>query len=351
MPTIALGSTVAVARGAAHNPGPRPDARRESIGTRNPVAHAPASRDPPPPLKPSESPHVSALRTRVHPTAIIQPGAELGEGVEVGPWCTVGQRVRVGEGCRLHSHVVLDGDTVVGPRTELFPFVVLGVRPQDKKLRANAEELREKGWFDGEGNWCGKLRIGADNEIRESVTIHGGTPYGRGITTVGDRNMFLAGSHVGHDAEVGSDCIFTNGAMAAGHARIADRVILGGMAGVHQFARIGRFVMLGGGSMLSQDAPPFALVQGDRARLISVNTIGLKRSGFAVEQVALIKRVYRMLFWREGRLEDRIAEARAFGRGDPLAEEILAFVESSERGVCSPRDRSSSPADDSESRT
>ncbi len=280
---------------------------------------------------------------------MIAPGAELGDGVEVGPWCSIGPRVRVGEGCSLYSHVVLDGDTQIGPRCEMFPFVVLGVRPQDKKLRANAATLRTEGWFDDDGRWCGKLRIGSDNEFRESVTIHGGTPYGRGLTTIGDRNMFLAGSHVGHDAAVGSDCIFTNGAMAAGHCTIADRVILGGMAGVHQFARIGRFAMLGGGSMLSQDAPPFALVQGDRARLISVNTIGLKRSGFAVEQVALIKRVFRILFWREGRLEDRIGDARAFGRGDPLAEEILSFVESSERGVCSPRDRSH-PADDSEPR-
>lgn len=281
------------------------------------------------------------MRARVHPTAQISPGAELGDGVEIGPWCAVGPRVRLGDDCRLHSHVVLDGDTVVGPRCEMFPFAVLGVRPQDKKLRTNQAALRAEGWFDEEGRWCGKLRVGSDNEIRESVTLHGGTPYGRGETTVGDRIMFLAGSHVGHDAIVGSDCIFTNGAMAAGHCHVAERVILGGMAGVHQFTRIGRFAMVGGGSMVSQDVPPFALVQGDRARLISVNHIGLKRSGFAVEQIALVKRVFRLLFWREGRLEDRIADARAFGRGDPLAEEILAFVEGTERGVCSPRDRSS----------
>lgn len=289
------------------------------------------------------------MRARVHPTAIVEPGAELSDDVEVGPWCSIGPRVRVGEGCRLHSHAVLDGDTVIGPGCEVFPFVVLGVRPQDKKLRAQAAELRTKGWYDADGRWCGKLRIGAENEIRESVTMHGGTPYGRGETTVGDRNMFLAGSHVGHDATIGSDCIFTNGSMAAGHCHIADRVILGGMAGVHQFTRIGRFAMVGGGSMVSQDVPPFALVQGDRARLIATNNIGLKRSGFAPDQVALIKRVYRILFWREGRLEDRIADARTFGQGDPLAEEILAFVESTERGVCTPRDRSS-PHDDHDSR-
>lgn len=281
---------------------------------------------------------------------MIASGAELGEDVEVGPWCNLGARVRIGDGCRLHSHVVIDGDTILGARCEIFPFAVLGVRPQDKKLRINAEALRAEGWYDESWAWCGKLRIGSDNEIRESVTIHGGTPYGRGSTTLGDRNMFLAGSHVGHDAVIGNDCVFTNGAMAAGHCHVADRVILGGMAGIHQFTRVGRNAMVGGGSMCSQDVPPFALVQGDRARLISTNNIGLKRSGFSPEQVGMLKRVFRLLFWREGRMEDRIAEARAFGRGDPLAEEILAFVESTERGVCSPRDRSS-PADDGESRS
>lgn len=289
--------------------------------------------------RPRRLPTLQTKRSSIHATAHVAPGAELGAGVVIGPGCIVGPRVRIGEGCVLHPHVVVQGDTELGPHCELFPYVCLGVRPQDKKLRAHAEQLRRDGWIDEDGQWLGRLRIGAENEVRENVTLHGGTPFGSGITRIGDRNMFLAGSHVGHDSTVGSECIFTNGAMAAGHSEVQDGAILGAMAGVHQFARIGRHAMIGAGSMVSQDTPPFSLVQGDRARLIAVNLIGLRRAGFAQEQVNLIKRVFRLLFWRGGPLEGRIAQARDFGGGDPLAEEILRFVESSERGVCSPRGR------------
>jgi UDP-N-acetylglucosamine acyltransferase len=289
-------------------------------------------------------------RRGIHPTAHVASGAELGEGVVIGPGCVVGPHVRLGENCVLHAHVVVEGDTEVGPRCELFPFACIGVRPQDKKLRSDADRLRREGWVDDEGQWLGRLRIGADNEVRENVTVHGGTPFGSGTTTVGDRNMLLAGSHVGHDSTVGNDCVFTNGAMAAGHSVVHDHAILGAMAGVHQFARIGRFAMIGAGSMVSQDTPPFSLVQGDRARLIAVNMIGLRRSGFEPAQVAMVKRVFRLLFWRSGLLEDRIAQARDFAGGDPLAEEILQFVEASERGVCSPRGRFA-PGDEPMDRT
>jgi UDP-N-acetylglucosamine acyltransferase len=282
---------------------------------------------------------LQTTRPGVHPTAHVADGAILGADVSIGPGCVVGPHTRIGDGTILHANVVVEGDTHVGPGCELFPFVVIGVRPQDKKLRTDAAALREQGWLDSEGQWLGKLRIGADNELREHVTLHGGTPFGCGRTTIGDRNMFLAGSHVGHDSTVGNDCVFTNGAMAAGHCTIHDRAILGAMAGVHQFARVGRYAMIGAGSMVSQDAPPFGLVQGDRARLIAVNLIGLKRSGFPPEDVAVIKRVFRKLFWRSGSLEDRIAQARAFADGHALGEEILQFVEASERGVCAPRGR------------
>lgn len=291
----------------------------------------------------SDRPHrihnLQTQRSGIHPAALVAPGAEIGADVSIGPGCIVGQHVRIGDGCVLHAHVIVQGDTHIGPRCEMFPFVVLGLRPQDKKLRSDTDKLLREGWIDDEGQWLGKLRIGSDNELRENVTLQGGTPFGTGTTRIGDRNMFLAGSHVGHDSVVGNDCVFTNGAMAAGHAEIQDRAILGAMAGVHQYARVGRYAMVGGGSMVSQDAPPFSTVQGDRARLIAVNLIGLKRSGFDLQQVALIKRVYRLLFWRSGLIEERIAQARAFGGGDPLAEEILCFVESTRRGVCSPRGR------------
>lgn len=260
----------------------------------------------------------------IHPTAIVAPGAQLGEDVEVGPYCTVGPRVRLGARTKLVSHVAIDGDTWVGDDCELFPFAVIGVTPQDKKLKV--------------GDPAGKLRIGTHNRIREHVTIHGGTPFGGGTTTIGDHNMLLVGAHIGHDATVGSHVVFTNGAMAAGHTVIGDRAILGAMVGIHQFARVGKLAMVGAGAMVSHDAPPFSMVQGDRARLVAVNLVGLQRNGYTTEQKALVKRVFRLLFWRAGTLHQRLEFVRSSPmHRDPVCREIVDFVEASKRGVCSPR--------------
>ena len=256
----------------------------------------------------------------------------------MGPGCVVGPLAVIGDRTVLHANVIVQGRTEIGPDCQLFPFSCLGTRPQDRKIQEVTPELVAEGWVDGD-QWGGRLTVGARNEIREYVTIHGGTPSGRGSTDIGDDNMLLAGSHVGHDSWVGSHVVFTNGSMAAGHARIDDHAILGAMVGIHQFARVGRYAMIGAGSMLSNDAPPFSLVQGDRARLVAVNLVGMRRASFPSAETAMIKRIYRLLFWREGRLADRLANARAFAAGDPLAEEVFRFVESSERGVCSPRGR------------
>lgn len=268
----------------------------------------------------------------IHPTAIVAPGAELGEGVEIGPYCTIGPRVRIGARSRLVAHVVVDGDTWLGEDNELFPFAVIGCHPQDKKLRA--------------GESGGRLRIGGHNRIREHVTIHGGTPFGGGETTVGDHNMLLVGAHIGHDAKVGSHVVFTNGAMTAGHTSIGDRAILGAMVGIHQFARVGKLAMIGAGAMVSHDAPPFGTVQGDRAKLVAVNTVGLHRNGYTAEQKALVKRVFRLLFWRAGTLHQRLELVRnsALHR-DPVCQEIVDFVAESRRGVCSPRSGQKTRAD------
>ncbi len=260
----------------------------------------------------------------VHPTAIVAPGAKLGDEVDIGPYCIVGPRVRLGARTRLLAHVVVDGDTSIGDDCELYPFAVLGLTPQDKKLKA------------GEGG--GHLRIGSHNRFREHVTIHGGTAFGSGVTTIGDHNMFLVGSHVGHDATVGNHVVFTNGAMTAGHTSIGDRAILGAMVGIHQFARVGKMAMVGAGAMVSHDAPPFAMVQGDRAKLVAVNLVGLHRNGYTAEQQALVKRVFRLLFWRAGTLHQRLE----FVRGSALfreqvCREIVEFVATSKRGVCSAR--------------
>jgi UDP-N-acetylglucosamine acyltransferase len=260
----------------------------------------------------------------IHPTAIIAPGAHIGDGVEVGPYCTVGPQVRLGARTRLNAHVVVDGDTVLGEDNELFPFCVIGSYPQDKKLKANEP--------------AGKLVIGNHNRIREHVTIHGGTSFGSGVTTIGDHNMVLVGAHIGHDATVGNHVVFTNGAMAAGHTWIGDRAILGAMVGIHQFARIGKLAMIGAGAMVSHDAPPFGTVQGDRAKLVAVNLVGLHRNGYTSEQQALVKRVFRLLFWRAGTLHQRLELVRASAlHRDPICREIVDFVAESRRGVCTPR--------------
>lgn len=260
----------------------------------------------------------------IHPTAIVAPGAVLGEEVDVGPYCVVGEHVQLGARTRLVAHVVIDGDTWVGEDCELFPFCSIGTTPQDKKLKSTSEPPR--------------LRIGNNNRIREHVTIHGGTPFGGGTTTVGNDNMILVGAHIGHDSTVGSNVVFTNGAMAAGHTEIGDRAILGAMVGIHQFARVGKLAMIGAGAMVSHDAPPFAMIQGDRAKLVAVNKVGLHRNGYTAEQKALVKRVFRLLFWRAGTLHQRLEFVRGSAlHRDPICQEIVDFVADSKRGICSPR--------------
>jgi len=260
----------------------------------------------------------------IHPTAVVATGASLGAEVSIGPYCVVGPQVRLGIGTRLHAHVVVEGDTWLGAECEVFPFAVIGTTPQDKKLRH--EEL------------AGKLRIGNHNRIREHVTIHPGTSFGSGTTRVGDHNMLLVGCHIGHDAEVGNHVVFTNGAMTAGHTQIGDRAILGAMAGIHQFARIGELAMVGAGAMVSNDAPPYSMVQGDRAQLVGVNVVGMHRNHFSAEQKAIVRRTFRLLFWRAGTVQQRLDAVRATPLArDPFCQRILAFVASSQRGVCTPR--------------
>lgn len=274
----------------------------------------------------------------IHPTAIVESGAQLGAGVEVGPWCVVGSQVRLGDRTKLHAHVVVQGDTWLGDDCEVFPFAVLGAYPQDKKLKG--------------GEPGGQLRIGSRNRFREHVTIHGGTSFGGGITRLGDDNMMLVGSHIGHDATVGNRTVFTNGSMAAGHTLIGDAAIVGAMVGIHQFARVGTMAMLGAGAMVSNDVPPCATVQGDRAKLVGVNLIGLQRNQVPAAEVASVKRAFRHLFWGDGSMQDRIATLLATPIGTvQLVRQICEFVASSERGICMPRNGRNLPAVDGESET
>jgi UDP-N-acetylglucosamine acyltransferase len=264
--------------------------------------------------------------SQIHPSAIIHDGAELDEGVTVGPWAIVGPQARIGAGCSIGAHALVDGNTTLGPDNEVFPYAVVGSRPQDKKFKG--EDVA--------------LVIGRGNTIREFVTINPGTGQGGGSTTIGDGNLLMAYVHIAHDCHVANHCVLSNSAQLAGHVIVEDRVIVGGMSGVHQFVRLGTGSMVGGGSMVTLDVPPYCLVEGNRANLHGLNTMGLKRAEMPEETVAALKEIYRV-FFRQGK-PAKVAAAELAGRDDlpPEAVALVRFVAASERGVCRPRRERSS---------
>jgi UDP-N-acetylglucosamine acyltransferase len=253
----------------------------------------------------------------IHPTAIVDPKAELDSSVEVGPYAVIGPKVRIGAGTRVGPHAVLEGDTTIGRNNRIFQFAALGAIPQD--LKYAGEET--------------KLVVGDDNQIREFATMHIGTSGGGGVTRVGNGNLFMACSHVAHDCQVGSGCVVANCSALAGHVVVEDCVTIGGLAGVHQFCRLGAYAFVAGGSLLTQDVPPYCTVQGDRATLVGLNTVGLTRHGFTPEQISRIKDVYKTLFRSKMGLREAIAQARAEHGGHPEIDHMLRFIEGSERGV------------------
>ncbi len=251
------------------------------------------------------------MTVSIHPAAVVDPAAKLGEGVSIGPFCVVGPHVELGDRVRLHSHVVVEGRTKVGEGTEIFPFASIGHQPQDLKYHGEPSELI----------------IGAFNKIRENVTMNPGTEGGGMLTRVGDRGLFMMGAHVAHDCIVGNHVILANNATLAGHVHVGDHAILGGLSAVHQFVRIGAHAMIGGMSGVENDVIPYGLVMGERARLAGLNLVGLERRGFAKEQVRALRAAYKMLFASAGdtfaaRLEEVVREYE----GDALVKEILDFI-------------------------
>ena len=216
---------------------------------------------------------------RIHPTAVVMAGAEIGAGTIVGPNAVVGGQVKLGRGCRVGASAVIDGLTAIGDHTEIFPFASIGLIPQDLKFRG--EQTR--------------LVIGHHNIFREFVTIHRGTRGGGGITEIGDRNVFMAYAHVAHDCHIGHDTIFGNNATLGGHVYVEDFATISAGSGVHQFCRIGQHAFIGGYSVVTKDALPYAKAVGNRARIYGLNTIGLIRRGFSEEVVGKLKRAYRYL--------------------------------------------------------
>lgn len=257
----------------------------------------------------------------VHATAIIDPKAQLGANVKVGPYCVVGSKVTLGDDCELLSHVVIDGNTSIGPRAKIFPFASLGQQPQDMK-------------FHGEDS---RLEIGADAMIREYVTMNTGTEGGGMLTKVGDKCVALSSVHIGHDCILGDGVIISSATLLAGHCHVDDHVIFGGGAAVHQFARIGRNAFIGGASAVEGDIIPFGLVVGNRASLMGLNLIGLKRHGFSRERIFALRDAYTQIFKAEGALRDRVAAVGEKFADQPDVMEIVKFIQAaSDRPLCLP---------------
>ena len=253
----------------------------------------------------------------IHPTAIVHPDAELGEGVEVGPYSLIEGTVRVGERTRVGSRVSLEGYTTLGCDNEIFTGAVVGSRTQDKK-------------FDGGVSF---LKIGDRNRIREYVTINPGTKEGT-ETVIGHDNLLMAYCHVAHDCVVKNSAILANQATLAGHVVVEDRAIIGGLSAVHQFVRIGTLALIGGCSKVVQDVPPFMIVDGHPARAYGINAVGVDRAGFSKEDKALLKKAFKIIFRSRLSLKNAILHLEQELPSTSALAILLEFLKTSSRGIC-----------------
>lgn len=249
----------------------------------------------------------------IHPTAVVESGAQIDETAEIGPFCWISSRAKIGKDVKLLARVSIMGDTTIGEGTIVFPGACLGSGPQD-----HGNEFKEEA----------RLIVGKHNIIRENVTMHAGTPKEHFTTTVGDDCMFMVNSHVAHDCVVGNGVIMTNNAVIGGHVRVGDGAIIGGNSAVHQFCRIGRKAMIGGMSGVERDVIPFGIVTGDRGRLRGLNVIGLKRSGFDEATVKSISRAFMFIFkGKQGTFDERVVEAKEKYKDNPMIMEQLEFID------------------------
>jgi UDP-N-acetylglucosamine acyltransferase len=256
--------------------------------------------------------------TKIHPTAIVEKGAWLDEDAEVGPYSILGPHVKVGRGTWVGPHVVLQGRTEIGSGNKFFQFASIGEIPQDLKYKGEPTSLK----------------IGNDNVFREGATAHIGTPGGRGVTTIGHKNLFMACSHVAHDCEIGSSVVLANSVALAGHVSIEDYAILGGLCGIHQFVNIGESALIGAGSMVAMDIPPFMIAQGDRASLRGVNVIGLERRGFSRDSIQSVQQAYQWIFRSKLKLEEALDRVTREVTDSPEVARLVEFIRKTERGIC-----------------
>jgi len=253
----------------------------------------------------------------IHESAVVSKNAQLGADHYIGAFCVVGDEVALGHGVRLESHVVVDGKTSIGDQTRVFPFVSIGLAPQDLK-------------YGGEPT---AVEIGKRNHIREFVTVHRGTAGGGGLTRIGDDCLLMAQAHVAHDCSIGNNVIMANAATLAGHVEIADRANIGAYSGVHQFCRVGIEAFVGGYSVVVKDAPPFAIIQGNHAKCYGLNKIGLRRRGYSKETIEKLHHAYHLFLSAKLNTTQAVEKMREEITDCKEVDMLIEFIETSTRGV------------------
>ena len=254
--------------------------------------------------------------TEIHSSAVIHPQAQIGEGCQIGPYCVIGENVVIGNNCRLHSHVVVDGHTVLGHDNEIFPFASIGLKTQDLKWKGGVT----------------RTQIGNSNTFREYVTVHSATGDGE-TTVVGSGNHILACCHIAHNVALGNHIIMSNVGTLAGHVTVEDHAVIGGLAAVHQFCRIGKMAIIGGCSKVVQDVPPFMLADGNPAETRTVNKVGLERNGVAEEAQSALRQAYKILFRGGLTISNALVKIESDLPSSPELRHLIQFVRSSERGI------------------
>ena len=252
----------------------------------------------------------------IHPAAVVHPGARIGADCHIGPYCVIGEHVVLGEGCRLHSHVVIDGRTRIGARNEFFPFTAIGMKTQDLKWQGGVQ----------------RLQIGDDNVFREGVTVHCGTRE-ETVTIIGNHNLLLIQAHVAHECILGDHIIMSGYAGLAGHVVVEDYAIFSGYVAVHQFCRIGCHSIMGGCSKVVQDVPPYMIVDGNPGETRAVNKVGLERRGFSEEAREALKQAHRILFREDLAINNALTKIEAELPPLPEIKHLVDFVRKSERGI------------------
>lgn len=254
----------------------------------------------------------------IHPTAVVHPTAELGEGVKVGPYSIIGEGVKIGHGTWIGPHVVIDRWTTIGTNCSIYQYASIGTPPQH--IRYKGEETY--------------VIIGDGTVVREFVTINRGTAFGGGRTVVGRYNLLMAYAHVAHDCELGDYVVMANAAQLAGHVKVEDHAVLGGLAAVHQFVRIGRYAFVGGATAVPKDIPPYVTASGVRARLYGINVTNLRRNGFPEEVISALRKAYRLIFRSHRPLRECLRQVK----DDPIysfaeVQYMVEFLQNSERGI------------------